>query len=117
MTGLALNSFSHMLLVGKVNKVRHVVNPHPFDRLSGFILLPHLDNVGLAGGDCYVTAHADIHCRHGGKRGALGIGVTVETGNLIVSGMNLMAERQWLHRGIAQVVVSLSRELPQSIYD
>jgi len=48
-----------------------------------------------------MTVHAGFHCGNPGVARALGTGVAVQAGNVVVAGMQAVGEGNGLRRGIA----------------
>jgi len=94
--GLTFYAFGHMLLMAEVNKIWHVVDPNPLDRTTGFVFLAKFYHLSLACGHYVVASHADVHGRNGCMGGAFGMSVAVQTGNLVVSGVDFVAKRDRL---------------------
>jgi len=113
--GLALKPSGQVLPVTEIYEGGHLMNPDPFDWTTGFIFLSQLDDIRLACGNHVVASHANIHGRHSSVSGALRIAMAVKAGNLIIAGMDLVAERQGLLRRISLIVICLSRKSPQAI--
>jgi hypothetical protein len=93
---LALETSRQMRLVREMNVVRQVVDTNPLNRLAGIIHLSQLDNIGFVDRDHTVAVHAHIHRGNRGLSGTFGVGVTVKAGDVIIAGVELVAERQWL---------------------
>ena len=95
-----------MPLMGEMGMPREVVDPNPLDRLLLVPRLAQLPDLGLvraiSPADDQVAAHAGLHrwdARLGGHVDGV---VAVLTLNLVLAGVNIVAEEDWLARS-AQV--------------
>src|SRR5262249_30322234 len=103
MTFLAGDSGKHMLAVIEINKIRKVVNLHPLDRLlllNRFLQLFNLDRLLF---QHIVAIHADAGRRDSRMAAGARRVVTVEAGNLVVAGGDLVRESNRLGRRISLV--------------
>jgi hypothetical protein len=96
MTGLTSESRGDVTLMREVNEVRKLMDPHPFDRaILAPSFLDFFDQWALGLHDL-MAVHANTDGRHRSVARLLYVGVTVLAGNLIISGVNLMTERDRL---------------------
>ena len=96
-------------LVAEVHVVRLAMNADPRHGLSGLVVTGHHLDGGLVGPHNGVAVHAH---GHGGDRRvarALGIGVAVETGDLVRPGVKLVAEWNRLLWGIPDIAERIEK--------
>ena len=96
-------------LVTEVHVVRLAMNANPRHGLSGLVIARHHLDGGPVGPNHGVAVHAH---GHGGDRRvtrALGIGVAVETGDLVRAGVELVAEWNRLLGGIPDIAERIEK--------
>lgn len=87
-------------LVVKSSEIREPVNSNPLDGLLGLPIRVELLNLGTVGWDDAMTADAPLNRRHTCHRRTPGAIVTKETVDLVVSGVNPVAESDRLFRSV-----------------
>ena len=97
MAALAADAFVHVDAVVEIDKIRQVVHPHPLQRFSRAIALPHRLQHGRARPYLPVAVHAGLGRRDAGKIGILDGGVAVAAVNAHAAHVVLMAEGRVLH--------------------
>ena len=97
---LLAGDLSHcdMLAMIEVGKVREAVDLYPFDRPVFFDCLLYLSDFRRICFDFFVTIHADGGRRNSSVPALFRPKVAIETGDLVVAGMNLVRIGDRLHR-------------------
>jgi len=118
MTFLAVEARLDMSLMGEVNEVGDVVDFDPRNRLATFPVGGELLNPLTVADAWYgfVTTHALANAGHARNGRPVRINVTVLARNLIVRGMNLVTEFDWLDRAAIREIFSVypcAREKPE----
>lgn len=76
------------------------MNTFPFNRLPRVVGFGELDDVGLVYSNHAMAVHAHVERGHGGMLGMLGRAVAIQTRDVIIARMNLVAEGNGLGRRI-----------------
>lgn len=98
MTGGTIDSLCDVGLVIEKHEIRDTVHLHPSDGFLCFPGLADLHDLGLRRAGKLMTTHARLHRRNDGSRGLSRAAVTILACDLILAGMNDMAEGYGLAR-------------------
>src|SRR5262245_61772962 len=105
-TGLASEPDLHVALVRELDEPGDLVDADPLHGPPvlpvGFELLDLFLELGVAGGDDLVAAHAALHRGHAGVARASRVGMTVLAVDLEVARVDLVAEQDRLPRPVAR---------------
>ena len=104
---LAADPRPQVPLVAEIDMVREAVDPGPLHSLAGVEHLVQLLHVRLIQRHYGMAAHANIHRRDTGVRAFLGRAVAVKAIHFVVAGVDFVAERDRLVRGVPGIAVQV----------
>jgi len=98
MASLASHLCDYVSFVAEVNEIRQIIDFYPEDRPSLFPVMDKLLDLLVVFPDVLVASHAKLHGRNPRDNGPAGVDMAIETIDLVVTRMELMAEIDGLQR-------------------
>jgi len=110
MARLTFNSCRDMPTVIEGDVIEKIVHFHPFDGCVLRERISNLSNLGRVFQDLCMTVHASACGWNPRYLRFIGPGVAIKTLNLVITGVDLVREIDWLHRLVSLLIAKPAKD-------